>query len=115
MLSCFTMIVYADIVMLSKSNDLGKSVLDMNQHYLELKTYLQEVEHHPEVVMDKCYTIWKRIFMELIRKLTITNIQSHRAVYVNLFAQDESDSASLYPLLISQMVRIIEICPKTCV
>ena len=25
--------VYADLVMLSKSNDLGKSVFDMNQHY----------------------------------------------------------------------------------
>ena len=29
--------VYADLVMLSKSNDLGKSVMDMNQHYLELQ------------------------------------------------------------------------------
>lgn len=29
--------VYADLVMLSKSNDLKKSVLDMNQHYLEVK------------------------------------------------------------------------------
>ena len=48
--------VYADIiVMLSKSNDLGKTVLDMNQHYLELKVYLQEVECDPAVVMDKDY------------------------------------------------------------
>ena len=30
--------------MLSKSNDLGLSVLSMNQHYLELHTYLSEVE-----------------------------------------------------------------------
>ena len=37
--------VYADLVMLSKSDDLKKSALDMNQHYLELKMFLQEVEN----------------------------------------------------------------------
>ena len=51
--------VYADIVMLSKSNDLGKTVLDMNQHYLELKLYLQEVECDPSVVMDKHYQVFR--------------------------------------------------------
>ena len=29
--------VYADLVMLAKSKELGKSVLDMGKHYLELK------------------------------------------------------------------------------
>ena len=51
--------VYADLVALSKSNDLGKSALDMNLHYLELKTFLQEVEHDPEVVMDKDYRMFR--------------------------------------------------------
>ena len=31
--------------------------LDMNLHYLELKTYL--LEHHPEVVMDKDYIVFR--------------------------------------------------------
>ena len=51
--------VYADLVALSKSNDLGKSALDMNLHYLELKTFLQEVEHDPEVVMDEDYRMFR--------------------------------------------------------
>ena len=33
--------IYADLVMLSKSNDLKKSVLDMNSHYLELQVFLE--------------------------------------------------------------------------
>ena len=36
--------VYADLVMLSKSNELRKSVLDMNKHYFELKSYLERLE-----------------------------------------------------------------------
>lgn len=51
--------VYADIVMLSKSNDLGKTVLDVNQHYLELKMYLQEVECDPAIIMDKDYRVFR--------------------------------------------------------
>ena len=51
--------VYADLVTLSKSNDLRKSVMDMNKHYLELKIYLKEVQRHPEVVMDKSYAVFQ--------------------------------------------------------
>lgn len=50
--------VYADLVM-SKSNDLKNSALDMTQHYLELQTFLQEVEHNPEVVLDKDYKVFR--------------------------------------------------------
>ena len=33
--------VYGDLYMLSKSNDLGSTVLSMNQHYLELQTSIR--------------------------------------------------------------------------
>ena len=49
--------IYADLVMLSKSNDLEKSAFDMNQHYLELKLFLEEIEHNPLLVMDECYRV----------------------------------------------------------
>ena len=42
--------VYGDVYMLSKSNDLGLSVLSMNQHYLELQIFLSEVESNPNIV-----------------------------------------------------------------
>lgn len=44
--------IYCNLVMLAKSNDLNKNVLDMNNHYLELQLFLTEVEQHPEVAMD---------------------------------------------------------------
>ena len=44
--------IYADLVMLAKSNELKKSALDMNHHFLELQLLLQQLKHHPEEVMD---------------------------------------------------------------
>ena len=57
--------IYADLVMLSKSNDLEKSAFDMNQHYLELKLFLEEIEHNPLLVMDEYYRVFtseKRLY-----------------------------------------------------
>ena len=57
--------IYGDLLMLSKSNDLDLSVLSMNQHYLELKTYLSEVEINPDIVFDPNYHVFpseKRIY-----------------------------------------------------
>ena len=78
----------------------------MNQHYLELKTYLQEVERHPEVVMDKSYTVFRseRNFYGADKKTNHCQHSKSRAVYVKLFAQNKSDSVSLYPLLIAGAV-----------
>ena len=44
--------IYSHLVMLAKSTELDKNVLDMNQHYAELNTFLAEVEEHPEVALD---------------------------------------------------------------
>ena len=49
----------ADLVMLAKSTELEKSALDMNQHYLELQMFLQELECHPEIIMDRKYGVFK--------------------------------------------------------
>ena len=45
--------VYSDLVMLSKSTQLGKSALDMNLHYLELKLFLSEMQSDIDCVFDK--------------------------------------------------------------
>ena len=50
--------VYCNLVMLAKSNHLGKSVLDMNQHYLELQVFLAEVEHDPETAMNRNFEMF---------------------------------------------------------
>ena len=49
--------VYAKLVSLSKSNELKKSVLDKNIHYLELQNFLQEIEHQPEIALNKDYVV----------------------------------------------------------
>ena len=63
--------VYADLVMLSKSNELGKSALDMNTHYLELKLYLSEVSVMWKLFLTQagmCLSL-KKDGMELTKKL----------------------------------------------
>ena len=45
--------VYSNLVMLAKSKVLNKNVLDMNKHYLELKTFLSEAGSNPEMTMDR--------------------------------------------------------------
>ena len=50
--------VYADLVMLAKSNELQKSAFDMGQHYLELKCFLEEMERYPENCMDYSHQIF---------------------------------------------------------
>ena len=102
--------VYADIVMLSKSNDLGKTVLDMNQHYLELKLYLQEVECDPSVVMDKYYQVF-RSEERLYGNNKTTNHRcrpNSQVVYDKLFEPNEDDPTTLYPLLIAGAAKMKE-------
>ena len=50
--------VYGDLYMLSKSTELGLSVLSMNQHYLELNEYLYLVETNPNIVFDPDYCVF---------------------------------------------------------
>ena len=102
--------VYADLVMLSKSKDLGKTVMDMNQHYLELQLYLQEVEHNPEIVMDKTYEVF-RSEKQLYGDNRKVNHRSHpksQAVYEKLFEAGEHDSTTLYPLLVAGAAKMRE-------
>ena len=94
--------VYADLIMLSKSRDLNKSTLDMNIHYLELKTYLQEVEQHPEIMLDKEYPVFGSE-KELYGKNPKINHRLHtksQCVFEKLFASDSMyDSDTLHQYL----------------
>ena len=89
--------------MLSKSNIIGKSVMDMSKHYLELQLYLQELEHHPEVVLDKDY----HVFVSEENLYGSDKNVNHRchhnsqAVYKTLFDSGDSDPTKLYPLVVA--------------
>lgn len=95
--------VYADLVMLSKSSDLGKSALDMNLHYLELKLFLQEAEHNPEILFDsnsKVFPSEKRLYAD--KKNTNHRLNS-LTVYNALFASVSSvpEKTVLHPLIVA--------------
>lgn len=95
--------VYADLVMLSKSRDLGKSVMDMNQHYLELHAFLEKVENNPEVVMDKSYRVFtsEEELYGSNKKINHRCSSKCEVIHEKLFAIIPDESSILYPLLAS--------------
>ena len=50
--------IYGDLYILSKSKELGLSVYSMNQHYLELQTYLSKIMKYPDIVFDQDYKVF---------------------------------------------------------
>ena len=92
--------VYGDLYMLSKSNDLGLSVLSMNQHYLELQTYLSEVENSPDIVFDLNYRVFQSEERLYGPDAKVNHHLKSPAVYQRLFDKIEIDSANLTSLLI---------------
>ena len=88
--------------MLAKYKDLGKSVLCMNQHYLELQLYLQEVTKDPRVVFDSNYHVFssEKILYEEHGK--VNHRLKGQVVYVKLFKDLKADQVSLEPLLVRE-------------
>lgn len=82
----------------------------MNLHYLELKTYLNEVEHYPEVVLDANY----KVFQSEVRLYGESKVINHRlhprspAIYKKLFEPSEIDCAVVYPLLAAGALKMRE-------
>lgn len=90
--------VYAELVMLAKSEELHKSALDMNKHYLELQLFLQMVEDDPKFALNKGH----RVFVSEERLYGSDKATNHRIRSKNesrLFQPDDWDSSLLYPLL----------------
>ena len=92
--------VYCDLFIISKSNELGSTVLSMNQHYLELQIYLSEVEKSPEIVLDPHY----HVFQSEKRLYDSDSKVNHRlqsaVVYQRLFEQVQFDTDTLTSILI---------------
>ena len=92
--------VYGDLYMLSKSNDLGLSVLSMNQHYLELHTYLSEVETSPDIVFDPNYHVFRSEERIYGSNTKVNHRLNSQAVYEKLFDSIEVDCDFLTVLII---------------
>ena len=94
--------VYSNLVMLAKSTQLNKNMLDMNQHYLELQTFLSEVEKYPEMAFDpsvKVFPSEARLYGK-DRKLNHRLHPSYESIEEVIFSRSEHDE-DLYQLLAS--------------
>lgn len=92
--------IYGDLFMLSKSKELGLSVFSMNEHYLELCTYLSEVTRDPDIVFEQHY----HVFSSEERIYEASSKVNHRLkspfVYDALFKEVEIDTSYLCTLLV---------------
>ena len=102
--------VYADLVMLSKSKELAKCVLDMNNHYLELLCFLNKVQDNPEVVPRK----EQAVFHSKKRLYGTSKVLNHRqhknvdAIYSKLFMETGNELSVLFPMIVKGATRMRE-------
>ncbi len=95
--------VYCNMVMLAKSTNLNKNVLDMNIHYLELQAFLSEVERYPETAMDRNHQIFlseKRLYGN-DKNINHRLHPSYAPIEEVVFSSNETDERLLHPLLCS--------------
>ena len=75
----------------------------MNQHYLELQLFLAQVEHDPEIAMNKNFEVFvseKRLYGN-DKNANHRLHASYEVVEEKIFSEDETDRHLLYPLLTS--------------
>ena len=91
--------VYGDLFLLSKASELGLSVLSMNHHYLELHTFLSEVETNPAIVFHQNYHVFsseKRLYESNSK---VNHRLGSQVVYEKLFHNIEVDCEYLSDIL----------------
>ena len=93
--------IYSNLVMLAKSNDLNKSVLDMRRHYLELKIFLEEIELNPQTAMNRDFEVFASEKQLYSQDKKCNHRLHHMYEYVEeeVFMAGESDLGLLYPLI----------------
>ena len=95
--------VYSDLMALAKSTTLNKSALDMTYHYLELLTFLREIQQHPDTILDSQYQVFRserRLYGDDAR----VNHRLHeklKPAYKYLMRSETWDQELLYPLIVS--------------
>ena len=95
--------VYADLVMLAISKELGKSDLDIGKHYLELKLFLEIAQADPSIVFNnmlQVFTSEQQLYDAMATSKTVAKL-NHRqhACYQHiskrLFEKDDWDEGML--------------------
>lgn len=103
-------LVYAELVMLVKSDKFDLSVIDMNKHYRELQVFLQITKEDPQFAMNKDH----RVFVSEEQLYGSDKAINHRIreknkeVYARLFKSDDWDNSILSPLLAAGAAKMEE-------
>ena len=90
--------LYADLMMLVKSKELDKSVLDMNVHYLEIKGFLEHLESNPEMLLNPNTQVFPsepRLYGT--SKKTNHRLKKYHPVRAWLYHEDTFDQIDLLP------------------
>ena len=93
--------IYANLVELSKTNNLNKSVLDMNLHYLELKNFLELVENDPSILLQRTAIVFTSEEKLYNRHIPSKSLKMHKKLF-------KECSSSLFPLLKSGVIKMKE-------
>ena len=83
----------------------------MNKHYLELKMFLQKIEQHPEIVLNKDYVVFKSEIATLYSQNEKVNHRCHKKalpIHRKLFEIQGDDDDALYQLLVSGSIKMKE-------
>ena len=95
--------VYADLMALAKSTTLNKSALDMTYHYLELLTFLREIQQYPDTLLNRQYQVFlseRRLYGDdshVNHRLHEKSEPAHKC----LSKSEESDKDLLHPLIVA--------------
>ena len=83
--------VYADLVIVLKSTELNKSVLNMNQHYLELKLFLEEVLLRPDIIFKMNVAVFtSEVQLYNSSKIDHCNSSGSASIHTRLFKECNS-------------------------
>ena len=78
----------------------------MNQHYLELKLFLEEIEQHPDIMLNSSIQVFKseaRLYADC--KINHCTHKKSIAMHTKLFKECNS---TLFPLLVSGVIKMKE-------
>ncbi len=103
--------IYADLIMLSKSKDLGKSAMDMNQHYLEMKVFLGDVLSNVDYIFNQGLQVFKsekRLYDEDMKKTNHRLRSCMSTITVQLFKIPETEKKELKDVLMAGAAKMLD-------
>ena len=107
--------IYADLMILMKSNKLSKKYLDMNIHYLELVRHLELLGTRPRLLLDPSIQVFQSEPQLYRENKKMNHRIRHNSLQIRsrLHSHDEFDESCTFPLIKKASERMLDKI-KTC-